>query len=378
MNNNSETIPLFEIDWDESDISTVTNSIQRGSYWAKGPYVDEFESKIQDYVGIKHALVVNSGTTALVAILEALGIEEGDEVIVPSFTFIATANAVRLVGAEPVFAEIEEATYGLDPSAVDSKITDSTAAILPVHPYGASCKIEELVEIADDHGLYLVEDAAEVLGAEYDGQNLGTFGDAAALSFCQNKIVPTGEGGAVITDDDEIAKKVDLYRSHGRDSSDYFQSSGSGQYTALGTNIRMSDLTAALGCSQLDRIDSLIQGRRNVAERLNHGFEDVDGVQPHSPLANGTHVYQLYTIELAESIDRGNVIGMLDKRNVSSKVYWDPPVHLTNYYTETKEKVLELPVTEDISSRVLSLPMHPNLTSEETTRIVRAVTDAVQ
>lgn len=378
MDNNSSTIPLFEIDWHESDVSTVTTSVERGSCWAKGPSVDEFESKLENYLDVDHALVVNSGTTALITALHGLGIGENDEVIVPSFTFIATANAVRLVGAEPVFADIERDTYGLDPSSVESLITDSTAAILPVHPYGTSCRVEELVRLAEDHGILLIEDAAEVLGAEYNDQKLGTFGDATALSFCQNKIVATGEGGAIVTDDGELAKKVKLYRSHGRASSDYFESSDSGQYVDLGTNIRMSDLTAALGCSQLDRIDSLIEGRRRAAAELDDGFADVDGVQPHEPPENGTHVYQLYTVELADWIDRDHVIETLDDRNIASKVYWDPPVHRTEYYSETKDEIPELPVTDDISSRVLSLPMHPNLSTEETTRIVDAVADAVE
>jgi perosamine synthetase len=373
-----KNIPLFEIDWDESDLSHVTDSLQRGGYWAKGPYIDEFESKLEHYLNVNHALVVNSGTTALVAALKSLGINNQDEVIVPSFTFIATANAVRLAGAEPVFADIETETYGLDPRSVSSEITDSTVAILPVHPYGTSCRIKELTRLSEQHDIALIEDAAEVLGAEYNDQKLGTFGDAAALSFCQNKIITTGEGGAVVTDSDEIAEIVRLYRSHGRASSDYFESSDSGQYVNVGTNIRMSDLTAALGCSQLDRIDSLIQGRRRAATELDEGFADVDGVEPHDPIDGGTHVYQLYTVELADWINRNRVIETLKERGIASKVYWDPPVHRTEYYMKTKEEIPELPGTDDISSRVLSLPMHPNLSTEETTRIVDAVADAVR
>lgn len=378
MDNNISTIPLFEIDWKDSDVSNVSTSIERGSHWAKGPNVDEFESKLEQYLNVDHAIVVNSGTTALVSVLEGLDIKEGDEVIIPSFTFIATANAVRLVGAEPVFADIERDTYGLSPTAVKSQLTDLTGAILPVHPYGTSCRIAELSQIAKDHRIPLIEDAAEVLGADYNGQKLGTFGNAATLSFCQNKIVATGEGGAVVTDDDELAEKVKLYRSHGRASSDYFERSDSGQYVALGTNIRMSDITAALGSSQLDRIETLIGGRRRASTELNEGFADIDGVQPYEPLDGGTHVYQLYTVELADWIDRDHVIETLDDHNIASKVYWDPPVHQTEYYRKTKDKSPELPVTEDISSRVLSLPMHPNLSTEETTRIINAVADAIE
>lgn len=374
----AEPIPLFEIDYDESDISNVTESITRGGYWAKGPYVDEFEERLEALLGVEHAVTVNSGTTALVATLEALGIDGDDEVIVPSFTFIATANSVRLTGGEPVFADIEPETYGLDPKSVEAQITDSTAAIIPVHCYGAGCRIQELVEVAAKHDIPLVEDAAEVLGAEYNSEKLGTFGDAAALSFCQNKILPTGEGGAVVTDDDNLAEAVELYRSHGRASSEYFQSAGSGQYAGLGTNIRMSDLTAALGCSQLDRIDNLIAGRREAAERLDRGFEKIDGVSPHQPSEGGTHVYQLYTVELSEEINRQHVVETLDEHGVSSKVYWDPPAHRAEYYQRTKTNTPTLAVTDKIAGQVLSLPMHPNLTAEETDRIVAAVEAAVE
>lgn len=377
MEQQLDPIPLFEIPWNENDITTVADSIKRGGFWAKGPYIDKFESKLEEFLDVNSALVVNSGTTALVAALYGLEIDEGDEVIVPAFTFIATANAVRLIGAEPVFADIEPDTYGLDPTSVEDNLSESTAAIISVHPYGTSCRIDELVDLAAERDIPLIEDAAEVLGAEFDGQKLGSFGDAAALSFCQNKIVPTGEGGAVVTDDDELAERVKLYRSHGRASSDYFDSSGSGDYVDVGTNIRMSDLTAALGCSQFDRIDELIDGRRQAANRLNDRFANVDGVRPHTSPDAGTHVYQLYTIELAEEINRDHVIESLEGYNISSKVYWDPAVHQSEYYTRTKNETPDLPVTEDIASRVLSLPMYPNLSTTETDRIADAVIEAV-
>ena len=377
MSKEPDPITLFQIPWNRSDIEAVTDSISRGGYWAKGPYVSKFESQLEEFLGVDNALTVNSGTTALVAALHSIGVGEGDEVIVPAFTFIATANAVRLTGAEPIFADIERETYGLAPESAEDNITDSTAAIIPVHPYGASCRINELVDLATENDIALIEDAAEVLGAEFDNQKLGSFGDVAALSFCQNKIVPTGEGGAVVTDDDELAEQVKLYRSHGRASSDYFESSESGDYVDLGTNIRMSDLTAALGHSQFDRIDELINGRRQAANELNDRFADVDGVRPHTPPEAGTHVYQLYTIELAEGISRDHVIETLEKDNISSKVYWDPAAHETEYYTRTKNESPELPVTEDIASRVLSLPMHPNLSTTEIERIADAVIKAL-
>ncbi|MFC7136069.1 DegT/DnrJ/EryC1/StrS family aminotransferase [Halobaculum litoreum] len=368
-------IPLFEINWDREDILNVVDSVGRGSHWAKGPYVDEFESRLESYLGVEHALVVNSGTTALVAALEGAGIGEGDEVIVPAFTFIATANAVRLVGAEPVFADIETETYGLDPDDVRNRISEDTAAVLPVHCYGTSCRISALNDVADEHDLVVIEDAAEALGATHRGQHLGTLGDVGALSFCQNKIISTGEGGAVVTDDDDIAETVRLYRSHGRASANYFDSADSGEYVSVGTNIRMADINAALGCAQLDRIDDIIERRRAAATRMSEAFADVEGVEPHKPAVDNTHVYQLFTVTLDPLIDRSAVVEGLADRKVASKVYWDPAVHRTEVYDG--DSTPDLPVTEDVAGRVLSLPIHPDLSSEETTRIVDAVAATV-
>ena len=278
-----DPIPLFEIDHTPTDVAYVTESIERGAYWANGPFIDRFEAALAAYVGVEHAITVNSGTTALVAALVGLGVEPGDTVVVPSFTFIATANAVRLAGATPVFADIEPETLGLDPAAVAAAVDETTVGIIPVHPYGAPCAIDAICAVAAEHDLFVLEDAAEALGATAGGRMLGAVGDAAALSFCQNKITPTGEGGAVLTDDAAGADRVARYRSHGRAAADYFERPDSGRYVTLGTNIRMSDMTAALGCAQLERIDRLIADRRRVAHRYAQRLADVDGVTPHTP-----------------------------------------------------------------------------------------------
>lgn len=372
-----EPIPLFRIDADERDVQYATESIERGSHWANGPFVEEFETRVASYLGVEHAVVVNSGTSALVTALVAHDVGPGDEVVVPSFTFIATANAVRLAGATPVFADIEPETFGLDPESVRACLTPDTAAVLPVHPYGGACRIEELVDLAAEEDLVLVEDAAEVLGADADGEPLGTFGDSAALSFCQNKVATTGEGGAVVTDDDEVARNARLFRSHGRASKRYFDSAQTGRYVRLGANLRMADVVAAIGCAQMERVEDLVARRRAAATRLNEGFADVGGVHPHeSP--SGRHVYQLYTVELAPGIDREAVIARLADRDISSKVYWDPPVHRSEFYRRDDAGLrVPLSVTEDVAGRVLTLPMFPGLTERETTRIVDAVREAV-
>ena len=368
----STEIPLFEIAWDERDIQNVVDSVGRGGYWAKGPYVDEFEERLESYLDVEHALVVNSGTTALVSVLQGAGIGEGDEVIVPSFTFIATANAVRLVGATPVMADIERETYGLDPDSVADAVTDDTAAIMPVHVYGQSFDADALRAVAEANDVLLIEDAAAALGATHGDEMAGTLGDAAIFSFCQNKIVATGEGGAVVTDDDDIARAVELYRSHGRASSDYFQSAESGEYTSLGTNYRMPDIVAALGCAQMEKVETLIEGRRRAADALTDGIAGIDGLEPPTE-AYGRHVYQLYTVTLDPSLDRARLIDDLDERGVASKVYWDP-IHRSEQYDHRPGA---FPVTEDVAARVLSLPIHPELSPESVERILTALEAAV-
>lgn len=375
---NDEPIPLFRIDWDETELKNAVESITRGGYWANGPFVDQFEELLAAYFDVEHAVVFNSGTSALISSLDAAGVGPGDEVIVPSFTFIATANAVKAVGARPVFADIEPAYYGLDPEAVRDAITEETAAIVPVHYAGHPCRIGDLQEIAAAHDLHLIEDAAEAQGAHYEGQLVGTLGDAGVLSFCQNKIITTGEGGAVVTDDDGIAKRLRLRRSHGRASGEYFDSAETGEYVGMGYNFRMPDIAAALGVAQMERIEDIIDRRRSIAADLTERIAEVEGVHPPVEADGARHVYQLYTVAFDEAIDRDAVIEYLAERDIASKVYFDP-VHLSRFYrAEHGSEPGMLPTTEAMSERVLSLPMHANLPLAHRQRIATELAAAVE
>lgn len=367
-------IPLFKIYWDEEDTAMVKDAIQRGMFWAIGPNIEKFEKMLSEYVGAKYALVFNSGTSALHAILLAYGVGQGDEVIVPSFTFIATANAPLFVGAKPVFADIEETTYGLDPQDVICKITPRTKAIIPVHYGGCPCLIEELSEIAKQHNLLLIEDAAESLGATVDGKKVGSFGNAAILSFCSNKVITTGEGGAVVTDFAEIYEKLKLIRSHGRsETADYFSSTEYMDYVTLGYNFRMSDIAAALGIAQLKKIDNIIKMRGRNAERLSVGLSKIPEVEVPNPREGFFHVYQMYTIRVKEGQERRDALSAyLAQRGIMTKVYF-PPVHFTYFYKNTLEYNCELPVTERLSQQVLTLPVHPSLTENEINYIADSV-----
>lgn len=362
-------IPLFKIYWDEEDVNKVSEAVRAGMYWAEGPNIPEFEEKILEYIGSKYCVVFNSGTSALHAALIAHGIDEGDEVIVPSFTFISTANAPLFVNAKPVFADIEEETLGLDPEDVNEKITNKTRAIIPVHYGGCPCKIRELKEIAEDNKLVLIDDAAEAFGASVDNKRIGLFGDSTMFSFCQNKIITTGDGGAITTDSRETYEKLKLIRSHGRSTSDYFSSTGVGDYISLGYNFRMSNITASLGVSQVKKADEIIKMRKERARYLVDGLRDVQEITlPTSPLGY-EHIFQFFTIKTSE---RDELMKYLVDKGIMTKIYF-PPVHSTHFYRDNLGYTCQLPVTDLVSNQALSLPMYPTLIFEEMDYIIKNI-----
>ncbi len=366
-------IPLFKIYWDDEDIRVATESIKRGMYWAEGPNITLFEQKLISYLGIPGVLVCNSGTSALHLAVLASGIKHFHEVIVPSFTFIATANAVKFVGAKPVFADIEETTYGLDPEDVERKITPKTKAIIAVHYAGCPCRIQELRQIAISHNLVLIEDAAEALGASDNGLSVGMFGDCSILSFCSNKIISTGEGGALITDNKFIYDRARLLRSHGRDTEHNFTTTDPDAYVALGYNFRMSDMTAGLGVSQLNKIEWIIKKRQWVASEYIKRLSGIEGLTLPLEITGLRHVYQLFTIRTKK---RDEVMNHLADNGIMSRVYFNP-VHLTDFYRKQSWESVKLPITEQVSKEVLSLPMYPTLTETEIDLVCEKVKEAL-
>lgn len=370
-------IPLFNIYWDEEDIRMTAEAIERGMHWAAGPNIKAFEGMICEYIGAKHCLVFNSGTSALHAILLTYDIGPGDEVIVPSFTFIATANAPLFVGAQPVFADIEEETYGLDPEDVERKITSRTKAILPIHYGGCPCRVRELRGIADAHNLVLIEDAAEAFGARIDEKKVGTFGHSAMFSFCQNKVITSGEGGAIVTDSTEVHQKLKLIRSHGRlETGDYFTSAEYMDYVTLGYNFRLSGISAALGIAQLKKVDKIIEMRRGNAEYMSQRLLDIEQIETPQILEDYFNVYQMYAIRVKGDKDlRDELKAYLGSTGIMTKVNFYP-VHLTQFYREKfGHQAGALPVTETVSNQVLTLPMYPTLTKAEMDYIAEQIWD---
>lgn len=369
-------IPLFKMYWDTQDITAVTKVIKRASYWTMGPEIQTLEDAIAGFLGKKQGISFNSGTSALHALLLAYDIKNGDEVIVPSFTFIATANVVVLTGATPVFADIEPKSYALDPEDVKEKITNKTKAILPIHYGGSPCKeIKALTEIAKDHHLLFIEDACESLGAEIHSQKVGTFSDAAVFSFCQNKVITAGEGGLAVTDSTMVAEKLRLIRSHGRIESKqgYFSSTQDLDYILAGYNYRLPSINAALVLSQFKKFKKIIKMRREKAAYYTKKLSTLSSIQTPTETAGEHHVYQLYTIELPNKKIRDGLQQHLTKAGIMTKIYFEP-IHLKKFYTkEFNYKKNDLPLTEAISEKVLTLPLYPTITKREMDYVVSTI-----
>ncbi len=373
---NDWKIPLYKTYSDDEDIKLITKILKRGTHWAIGPEIEEFEKAIANYVGVDYCLALNSGTSALHALFLAYNIKNGDEVIVPSFSFISTANSVLFVNAKPIFVDIEESNFGLDPELISNTVSSSTKAIVPMDYGGISCKISEIKKICTDHKLPLIEDAAESLGSSVHGKKVGTYSDSAIFSFCGNKVLTTGEGGAIVTNSKEIYEKLKLIRSHGRmDPVNYFDNSSTSNYVGLGYNWRMSSITAALGISQLNKLDKLIKMRQDNANYLSKQLSKHEEITLPIPPSGYEHIYQMYTIRLEDKKTRDNLHEHLVKKRIFSKVYFDP-IHLTTFYREkfgTKDGML--PITEKISQQILTIPLYPNMTKEEKNYLIDSISE---
>ncbi len=368
--------PLFDIYWDDEDVNSVTKIIKRGSYWATGPEIREFENKLEEFFDMEYVVTFNSGTSALHALLLAHGITSG-EVIVPSMSFISTANCVILAGATPIFAEIEYETLGLDSNNVEKKINNKTKAIMPMHYGGKVCKnIQILRELADDHNLILIEDNAESFGAKFQDKLAGTIGHAGMLSFCQNKIISTGEGGAICTNNKDIYVKLLLIRSHGRveqPGMNYFSNINEMDYIQIGYNYRMTTMCGALGISQLKKIDKIIELRRKIGKYYDENLKNIPQIQIIPELNGFKNVYQLYSILLKNPDKRKDLQNFLLEKGIYTKIYFSP-IHLKSFYREKFGfKRGTLPITEEISDKILTLPMSLRFSSEDQDFIINNV-----
>jgi len=351
-------IPLTVPSLSEKELLYVMECVLTGWVSSAGRFVTQFEEMFADFCGTRYAIATSNGTTALHLALLALGIGQGDEVIVPTLTFIATANAVTYTGAKPVLVDSDPMTWTIDPNLIEQAITPRTKAIIPVHLYGHPADMDPILQIAKRHGLYLVEDAAEALGARYKGRYVGSIGDVGVFSFYGNKIITTGEGGMVVTDRSDVAQKVRILRDHGMSAKRRYW------HPVLGYNYRMTNLQAALGVAQLERVEALLEERRRVLNVYNNELSGVPGVTLPPAAAWADPVCWLYTILIDESrfgISRDSLARALSDKGIETRPMFIP-LHMQPIY-RGKGGEDYMPIAERLSQHGLSLPSSANLTN---------------
>jgi len=338
---------------------------------AQGKKVAELEEKFAKFCGVEHAVAVNSGTAAIHASLYAMGVREGDEVVTVPFTFVASANPILMQNAKVVFCDIKPDTFNIDPEDVKEKITPKTKAILPIDLYGQIYDVKAIQEIADDHNLLVMEDACQAVNAALDGKMAGAFGDMASFSYYATKNLITGEGGMITTQNAEYAELCRRFRHHGQSAETRYE------YYDLGYNYRMMDLQAAIALVQLDRIEGLTQKRIANAEHLTEHLSKLDGISTPFVKPGAKHAFHQYTIKVEDDfeISRDDLKAKLNEKGIGSGVYYPKPLHLHKFYLEMGYKEGEFPVSEELSKKVLSLPVHPDLTQEDLDTIVQGFQD---
>jgi len=370
-----DRIKINEPSIGKEEIDAVVSVLKSGILTEKsgmGPKVLEFERAFAKFIGARHAVAMSSGTAALHAALLSRGAVPGDEVIVPSFTFSSTAEAVLLAGAKPVLADIDPETYTIRPESVESVITRKTKAIIAVHLYGLPADMRAITEMARDRGIGVIEDAAQAHGAMYDGRIVGTMGDMACFSFYAGKNMTTGEGGMVTTNDDELGEALRSIRSHG-ESRPYWP-------VRLGHNYRMTELAAAMGSVQLNKLPIFLERRRKNAELLTERLSTSGKIILPTEVEGRRHAWYLYTVRLrgANAGKRNKVVDRLLGKNVGAAVYYQTPLHLLPLYREYlgyKRGMFQ--ESEKASRQVFQLPIHPNLSPEDIEMIAEVTRKAI-
>lgn len=365
----SEFISYGRQSLDEADIQAVIETL-RSPNLTQGPKIAEFERAVADYVGTKYAVAFCNGTAALHGACYAAGIGKGDEVITSPITFAASANCVRYVGGTVVFADIDAETYNIDPAQIRTKITDKTKAIIPVDFTGQPVDIDEMMTIAKEHNLVVIEDGAHSLGATYKGRKVGQTADMTMFSFHPVKPVTTAEGGIIVTNNEEYYQKMLQFRSHGIEQVPYSPEKGGWYYemTDLGYNYRMTDLQATLGVSQMKKLDGFIERRREIAAMYTEAFKGVPGIKVPKQLEGAESGWHLYMIQL-EQADRKKVFDAMRAANIGVHVHYIP-VYWHPYYRDLGYEHGLCPVAEAWYEKALTLPIHPQLTDEQVVYIL--------
>lgn len=370
-------VPLADLDYGESEEQAVLD-VLRSRWMTMGAVTQEFERAYAEFVGAKHALAVSNATVALHLACVSLGIGPGDEVIVPSLSFVATSNAVLYTGAQVRFADVCDLDdWTIAPQSIERLVTTRTKAIIPMHYAGYACRMDEIAEIARRHGLALIEDAAHAPGASLMGRSLGTWGQVGCFSFFSNKNLSTGEGGMLVTDRDDLAEGFRILRSHGMTSLTWDRHQGhaySYDVVDLGYNYRIDEIRSALGLTQLRKLLENNARRESITRRYRELLEG-SGVRLPFQVVKGVPSYHIFPMLLPEGIDRKGFIDKMRARGIQTSIHY-PPIHQFSYYRRRYPDI-HLPVTEQVAGREVTLPLYPGMDEQKIQWVVEAVRSAL-
>lgn len=350
--------PVSEPEIGEEELKYVVEAVKSGWVSSKGRFIEEFETGFSKYIGTKYGVAVSNGTAALHLALTALGIGSDNEVIVPTLTFASVANAVIYTQAKPLFVDSHPDYWNMDPRSIEKKITKKTKAIIVVHSYGHPCDMDEIIRIAKDYNLYIIEDCAEAHGAEYKGRKIGSFGIVSCFSFYGNKIITTGEGGICLTSNEELAKRIRILRDHGMNPDKKYW------HDVIGFNYRMTNLQAALGAAQLKKIDLLVMKKRHIAAVYKKLLQDLPDVTLAPEMSWAKNVYWLYSI-LVKEVLRDKIIKYMEEKGIETRPFFHPIHKLPPYKCDQI-----LPVAEKLSTKGINLPSGPKLSEDQIEEIV--------
>ena len=393
-------IPLLNLKRQYKDIEEEVNAnvleCFKNAQYIMGENVKQFEKEIAEKIGVKHAITVGNGTDALIIALKSLGIEEGDEVITTDYTFFATAEAIRFVGATPVFCDVELDTYNIDPSQIEEKITDKTKAIICVHLFGNACKMDEINDIAKRHNLYVVEDAAQAINSQYKGKNVGNLGDIACFSFFPTKNLGCfGDGGMITTNDDDLATIIRALKVHGsgengmkayailNDEEVEVVEQNSGDNTVynplkyynylIGHNSRLDEIQAAILRIKLKHLDEYTENRRSISHGYIEALKDTSLVMP-TETEGGKHVFHLFILQ---SENREEIESKLKEKGIATGTYYKVPMHLQKAFNDLGYKKGDFPNAEYLSERTFAIPLFPEMNDEEREYIINSIKEIV-
>jgi perosamine synthetase len=359
-------IPIAKPFFRNEEIEAV-KSVMKSGFLVQGKKVKMFEVEFAQHIGVKNAVAVANGTVALDIALKILGIRQGDEVITPAFSFVASANCILYQNATPVFADIDKRTFNIKPSDAAEKVTRKTRAIIPVHLFGQTADMDSLKEVAEDKRMFLVEDASQAIGAECKSRKAGGMADVGCFSFYPTKNMTTGEGGMITTDDSKLAEKARLLRDHGQ-TSKY-------EHVILGYNYRMTEIAAAIGLVQLSRLDKLNAKRIENAKLLTKEIKNIPFLTPPHVDKNMKHVFSQYVVRVEKncSMKRNDFANYLNKKGIETAVHYPIPIYKQHLYKELSYSKITCPNTEEASEQVLSLPVHPLVSKKDIAYITSVI-----